>query len=261
MTLLDTDATPQAGAADGDEALRKRLLKRVAAAAAVVVVLLGGLVMFESSVRKERQQQEQARIESATKPIEKPAEEKPEPAPVAEDDKAASKPEEKIADAGAAVKEIEAEPETTEAPKVEAPPKAKARPERPLTVPARPQKAMVRPSEPQATQAPAPAPRVAEVAKPAAIVAAAKASAQPAQGQRPIATVAETVRQFLVQVGVFSNVANAEELRAKIEAAGIPAHIETRVQVGPFASRQEAEQAREKLKSLGIDPGIVVARK
>jgi DedD protein len=60
-------------------------------------------------------------------------------------------------------------------------------------------------------------------------------------------------------MGVFSSVANAEELRARLELAGVPARIEARVQVGPFATRQEAEQAREKLRSLGMDPGLVMA--
>lgn len=75
----------------------------------------------------------------------------------------------------------------------------------------------------------------------------------------PISRSAESARQFLLQMGVFTNVANAEELRAKLELAGIPAQIEARVQVGPFTSRQEAEQAREKLKSLGMAPGLVMA--
>jgi DedD protein len=69
----------------------------------------------------------------------------------------------------------------------------------------------------------------------------------------------ETARQFLLQMGVFSSVANAEELRARLELAGVPTQIEARVQVGPFASRQEAEQARDKLKELGLEPGLVVA--
>jgi len=58
-----------------------------------------------------------------------------------------------------------------------------------------------------------------------------------------------------VQLGVFNNVANAEELRAKLELNGIPSQIEARVQVGPFGSRQEAEEARQKLSGLGLEPG------
>ncbi len=63
---------------------------------------------------------------------------------------------------------------------------------------------------------------------------------------------------FFVQVGVFANPVNAEELRAKLKAAGIPTQVETRVQVGPFNSRQEALAAQTRLKSLGMDGGMVV---
>ena len=62
-------------------------------------------------------------------------------------------------------------------------------------------------------------------------------------------------------MGVFNNVANAEDLRAKLELNGIPATIEARVQVGPFASREEAEAARAKLKELGLDGGLLLTMK
>lgn len=63
---------------------------------------------------------------------------------------------------------------------------------------------------------------------------------------------------FLVQVGVFSSLANAEDLRRKLVEAGIPAQIEARVQVGPFANRAEAASAQSKLKSLGMEAGILL---
>jgi DedD protein len=75
------------------------------------------------------------------------------------------------------------------------------------------------------------------------------------------APIAEPPRRYLVQMGVFNNIANAEELRAKLELAGVPSHIEARVQVGPFSSREEAESAREKIAALGLDPGILMATK
>lgn len=240
MAQTEPGTTPKTDRADDEEGLRKRLLTRVAIAAAVVVVLLGGLVLFESmTVPREKTQQESARIEPVPRPIaEKPAAE----------DKVVEQSEqteaEKPAEKALATAEPEAEPELTEAPQ---------RVERPLTVPARPQKAMVRPGE-----SVMPAPPVAAI-KEATAVPERTAAKQPAPASRPIATAVESVRHFLVQAGVFNNIANAEELRARIEAAGIPARIEARVQVGPFAGRQEAEQAREKLKSLGLDPGLIVA--
>lgn len=55
-----------------------------------------------------------------------------------------------------------------------------------------------------------------------------------------------------LQAGMFLQATNAEELRRKLEAQGLPVYVESRVHVGPFKDRKEAEQAREKLKALGI---------
>jgi len=245
MAHKDESTTSQAEGRDDDEVLRKRLLKRVAVAAAAVVLLLGGLVLFESMVvRKENVQQELARIEPETKPIEKQVDEPQEKA-APEDEKVAESATEKPVGAGEVAKEPEAEAPAKA-------PRATKRAERPLTVPARAHQAMSRPGD-----APAIVPKP-EPARQAGTAPAVRAAA-PQPASRPLAAAVESVRHFLVQVGVFSNVANAEELRTKIEAAGIPARIEARVQVGPFANRQEAEQAREKLKSLGLDPGLIVA--
>jgi cell division protein FtsN len=63
---------------------------------------------------------------------------------------------------------------------------------------------------------------------------------------------------FLLQLGVFSNAGNAEELKGRLKLAGIPAQLETRVQVGPFSSREEALKAQEKLKKLGLGGGMLV---
>jgi DedD protein len=76
---------------------------------------------------------------------------------------------------------------------------------------------------------------------------------------RPLSQAMQSARQFVVQMGVFSNVANAEELRAKLELHGIPAQIESRVQVGPFQTRVEAEAARDRLRTIGMEPGLLTA--
>ena len=62
-------------------------------------------------------------------------------------------------------------------------------------------------------------------------------------------------------MGVFSDVANAKELRARLEKAGIRASIEARVQVGPFASKAEADAARVKLRELGIADAMLLSMK
>lgn len=66
---------------------------------------------------------------------------------------------------------------------------------------------------------------------------------------------------IVVQLGVFSNSTNAEELRAKLKQAGIPSQLETRVQVGPFNSKEEAIKVQEKLRSLGLGGGMLVLPK
>lgn len=243
MAQKDERATSQTESLDNDDVLRKRLLKRVALATAVVVVLLGGLMFFDSMmVHTEKASKQITRIEPPTKPIEKQGDEG-KPA-----DEAAAKPAEIAAEPAEPAKEPIAEPERTEAPTTV------SRPERPLTMPATARQAMVRSAEPApAVQKPEPTKEIARVMPPVAHLA------QPTLASRPIARAVESTRQFLLQVGVFNNIANAEELRARLESAGVPARIEARVQAGPFASRQEIEQARERLKSLGIDPGLIVA--
>lgn len=137
---------------------------------------------------------------------------------------------------GAAVQEesvetVAAAPERTE-PALESPKSAK-----PLTLPATPRTASIKPPAPLSSVA-------APAAKPVA----------------PVAQIVEGAKRFLVQVGVFGNHANAEDLLARLQAAGIPAQIESRVLVGPFASRAEADAARAKFKALGIDDSVLVRR-
>ena len=64
--------------------------------------------------------------------------------------------------------------------------------------------------------------------------------------------------RFVLQLGVFSNPDNAQELKGKLKQAGIPAQLETRVQVGPFANREEALRAQDKLRQLGLGNGMLV---
>ncbi|MBK9312477.1 MAG: SPOR domain-containing protein [Rhodocyclaceae bacterium] len=213
---------------DGDEALRRSLLKRVGVAAVLVVALLAALMLFDGqSGRDEQRVAPVARVEPPVKPIEQPTE----PAVVDVVEQA----------------DVAAVPEDTETPISR--PRAD---ERPLTMPARAQNAAMRPAEPAATPKPDAVRDIARAVPPKEVATMPTAS-------RPIAQATESSRHFQLQMGVFNNLANAEELKTRLEAAGVPAHIEARVQVGPFASRGEAEQAREKLKSLGMEPGLIVA--
>lgn len=94
--------------------------------------------------------------------------------------------------------------------------------------------------------APDPAPRV-EPKSPAPAPKPAAAAPKPA-----------TAEGFVVQLGAFSNAANANALKNKLvenkfkaytEAVSSPAGTRTRVRVGPYGSRLEAERARETLRA------------
>lgn len=64
---------------------------------------------------------------------------------------------------------------------------------------------------------------------------------------------------FVVQLGVFSTPARAEELVRKLRNQGIRASTETRVHVGPFLNRQEAEKAQAEMRRLGINGVVTTA--
>ena len=66
---------------------------------------------------------------------------------------------------------------------------------------------------------------------------------------------------FVVQLGAFSNAANARALQKKLQDNKFKAYTElvrnsggdrTRVRVGPYASRDAAEKARDRLKSMKL---------
>ncbi|MDR2688436.1 MAG: SPOR domain-containing protein [Azoarcus sp.] len=63
---------------------------------------------------------------------------------------------------------------------------------------------------------------------------------------------------YMVQLGVFGAMDNAEKLRNDIASRALPVRIESRVVVGPFQDKAEAETMREQLQREGIAEGIVV---
>lgn len=220
---------------DDEEALRKRLLNRIAIAGMVVVALLGGLAVLDA-LYVQPPPRPLAKAPVVAPPAEPAKEEPKEAAPLP----AAEPPAEPAKDAA---RESAAEPEHTAS--------VAARPPRPLTPPATARQAMVRPSEPLAAARTDPGRDIAR-AQPAPSTGAGPLS-------KPLSHAMQAARQFVLQVGVFNNVTNAEELRAKLELAGIPAQIEARVQVGPFKTREEADAARQKLRAIGLDDGILTA--
>lgn len=249
--MAENPETIPQDAADDDEALKKRLLSRIAIAGVMVVALLGGLAVIDALQKPapEAPPESVATVE--------PTEKAPSEAPAPTEEKAAETPAATAAapseaapaearEAGKEAKpEVPAPPERTasaEAP----PPSRQARPPRPLTVPATPRAAIMKPGE--SALAPQRVEPQTQIGR-------------HAPASRPLSQPGAPTRQFVVQMGVFNNLANAEELRAKLELAGVPAQIEARVQVGPFATRQEADAAREKLRALGLETGILTAIK
>ncbi len=238
--------------AENDEALRKRLLSRIAVAGVAIVGLLGGLAVFDFMQRPA--EPALPKMAAIPEPVAEPAKEEGKVAEHAQDAPAQTQ-EEADKEADAAVKPppvAEGAPERSETPF--APPQGG----KPLTQPAVPRQAAIRPSEPAIASVKPDARReipraVPETTRPAQ----AAASAPPS---RPLSRASESSQRLLLQVGVFSNHANAEELVQRLQAAGIPAQIESRVQVGPFATRAEADAARAKLKELGIDDSLLVRR-
>lgn len=245
--------------------LRKRLLLRIAVAGVVIAGLLGGLVVYDSLNKPSPPDlPKMAAVPAApTEPTE--------PATVAEytrdvEEKnadgtfvetggkvAADVPADKPADERLAKTEATVVPERTDTPLVTSPDKS-LKVAKPLTPPASARQAMVKPG-PAATVSAKP-----DVPREMARTMPERAVPPHAPPSRPLTQAAEAARHFLLQVGVFSNHANAEELVTRLQQAGIPAQTESRVQVGPFASRQEVDATRAKLKSLGIDDGMLVRR-
>jgi cell division septation protein DedD len=126
---------------------------------------------------------------------------------------------------------------------------------------------------PIAGNASAPAPVApASVAKPAAATVSADAApsfaeaAKPAEAEAPAPVRA--AGKFMVNIGSFSNTANANALVAKLRAKQLPVLADKvtlasgaamRVRVGPYADRATAEAARLRAEEVTGAPGKVVA--
>jgi DedD protein len=166
---------------------------------------------------------------------------------------------------------------------IEIPAKQSVKPLAPVTAapaaPVAPAPAPATPAAPAAVAAVTPAPVVAAPAPaPAAPVAAAPApvaAARPADDSarakalledKPVTTESATEQRLVVQVGAFSDVAKAREVRQILEKAGLKTYTQvadtkegkrTRVRVGPFASKEEADKAAAKIKTLGLTATIL----
>jgi len=239
---------PARPAAPPENDERRQLLMRGGVAAAVVGVLLVGLLVWERT---------------ATEPVAPAAEPKASVVPTPAQIRAASGDAAPVAQSAAMVEASAPGP----APAAETP--AQSEPSTPDVAEETRGVAVPEPAPEPVVAHPArkPAPAAAEgtggrvhlQAEPVTPAAAPRLVVQtePAPpGVKPPAG-----RAFALQAGVFSTPKNAEDLRARLELAGIPAQLETRVVVGPFRTRQDAEQAQSKLKALGLARGQLVTVK
>jgi len=116
------------------------------------------------------------------------------------------------------------------------------------SAPASPDPTAARPAEPAQPEPPAPAIKPEAAPKPAPKPAP-RTEARSASG---------ATDGYVVQLGAFSNAANARTLQKKLQENKFKAYTElikspggdrTRVRVGPYASREAADKARDQLKS------------
>ena len=128
--------------------------------------------------------------------------------------------------------------------------------------------------EPKAEVKVTPKPEVKPTPKPAANDEAAKAMAilegkapPKAEAKRESASAADaSAGRFVVQVGAFAENDKAQQVRLKVERAGMKTYTNvaqtkegarTRVRVGPFTTRAEAEKAAAKIKTLDLPAAIL----
>ena len=117
-------------------------------------------------------------------------------------------------------------------------------------------------SSPAPVAAPAPAP-VAVVDEGAKAKALLEGREPPAPGQ---AASAPAAGRYVVQVGAYAEAARAQEVRGKLERAGLKTYTHVaeskegrriRVRVGPFADKAEANKAAAKIKQLELPAAIL----
>lgn len=229
-----------AAAPESLDAVRRRARHRLIGAAVLVLVgVVGFPLLFDT----------QPRPIAVDIPIEIPSRQaaKPLPAPL--------KP-----DATASVKDSLDEREQVVAAG------ASAAPSVPAVVPAVVPKPA--PAEPKPEAKPEPKPEVKPEAK-------AEPKPEPKPAARPDATESaraqaalegKAVERIVVQVGAYAERARAQEVRQKLERAGLKTYTHVantpdgeriRVRIGPYATRAEAEKAADKVKGLGLPTAIL----
>jgi DedD protein len=150
------------------------------------------------------------------------------------------------------------------APVVAPAPAAPVTPTPPAASAERPAAEEVIATKPAQTPPPAPSP----VPAPAPVKPEAKPDAKPAAKPVPPASTdaAAPALRMVVQVGAFADAAKAQEVRVKLERAGLKTYTHVantpqgkriRVRLGPFETRAEADKAAAKVKALGLPAALL----
>jgi len=98
-------------------------------------------------------------------------------------------------------------------------------------------------------------------AEPTVVARAAAAASRPVSGASDAGA-----ERFVVQIGAFAESERAQEVRQKVERAGLKTYTHVaqtkdgsriRVRVGPFASRDEADKAAARVKKLDLPAAVL----
>ena len=250
----DEHATP-APAAESVEAMRKRARHRLIGASVLVLVgVIGFPLLFDS----------QPRPISVDIPIEIPDKNTVKPLGSATQVKPAA---DVVVEAGGGKEYVGKAPAPAAEPAVSrsatgtvgsTPAPAPAKPEpKPVEKPI--EKPVEKPADKPADKPPA---RSDDGAKARALL-----EGRDAPAAKPVtSTVAAASSRFVVQVGAFSDVAKAQEARAKLERAGLKTYTQVvtpkegkriRVRVGPFESKGDADKTADKIRKLDLPASVL----
>ena len=153
-------------------------------------------------------------------------------------------------------------------PKPEPKPVAKSEPKEEIIAPSKPVAKPEPKPEAKVESKPAAKPVEAKVpdAKPDAKAAEAAKAKALLEGQSPDTKQPAVEGRFVVQVGAYTEVPKAREVRMKLEKAGFKTYTQViegkegkriRVRIGPFATRADAVKATDKIKKLDLPAAIL----
>ncbi|MCE5181630.1 MAG: SPOR domain-containing protein [Betaproteobacteria bacterium] len=237
---------PEQPSPDEQTEIKKRAIRRALAAGILVAAAISALTVL-------------THYKSET-----PAPQTGAPTTVLPPEPAEPPPPAEIAAPPTAPAEPEVQPSTPPPPPPEVVNVQPAAPSAPPPMTAKP--APAKPAAPAAAQHPAKPVSMKKVESLAEVPQTKTQPAKPAVAEKSVesapppapAKVAEpAAKGYAVQLGVFSNLANAQQLQERLTQNGIKSYTETKLHVGPFQNKAEADQAIAKLRALGIN-GVVV---